>query len=99
MSQPNALLSRLQQELDKLREQLNQLAINDDDFQDWFDASLFHPSAQRPLDYVHEIERNIGRLRGATDSTDQLWLAERLSQQMNALYRALYYFRGSSTAG
>lgn len=99
MSQPHALLTRLQQELDKLREQLQQLRINDENFQDWFDASLFHPSAQRPLDYVQEIERNIARLRGATESSDQVWLAERLSQQMNALYRALYYFRGSSVAG
>lgn len=96
MSAPTALLSRLQQELDKLREQIHQLAISDESFHDWFDASLFHPSAQQPLDYVREIERNIRRLQGSQVAADQLWLAERLSQQMNALYRALYYFGGKA---
>lgn len=96
MNSISALLLRLQQELDKLREQVSQLAVTDDDFQDWFDAALFHPSAQQPLDYIQEIERNIGRLRASQQNADQLWLAERLSQQMNALYRALYYFRGSA---
>ncbi|CAI8158325.1 MAG: Uncharacterised protein [Pseudidiomarina mangrovi] len=98
MSLSNSLLTRLQQELDKLREQVQQLAINEHDFQDWFDASLFHPSAQQPLDYVNEIERNLHRLRVASDSADQLWLAERLSQQMNALHRTLFYFGGPSLA-
>ena len=96
MSQASALLLRLQQELDKLRQQINQLTITDEDFHDWFDASLFHPSAQRPLDYVQEIERNIKRLGAASDSTDQVWLAERLSHQMNALHRAIYYFGGTA---
>lgn len=96
MNSISALLLRLQQELDKLREQVSQLAVTDDNFQDWFDAALFHPSAQQPLDYIQEIERNIGRLRASQQNADQLWLAERLSQQMNALYRALYYFRGSA---
>ncbi len=99
MSLSSSLLTRLQQELDKLRQDVQQLAINEYDFQDWFDASLFHPSAQQPLDYVHEIDRNIKRLRAATDSADQLWLAERLSQQMTALQRALIYFGGRSLAG
>ena len=96
MSPPNALLLRLQQELDKLREQIQQLTITDDAFQDWFDPTLFHPSAQQPLDYVREIERNLSRLKISQVATDQLWLAERLSPQMNALYRALYYFRGKA---
>jgi len=41
MSLSNALLTRLQQELDKLRAQINQLAITDDNFNDWFDARYF----------------------------------------------------------
>jgi primosomal protein N'' len=98
MSLSNALLTRLQQELDKLREQINQLAITDDNFNDWFDATLFHPSAQSPLDYANEIERNIARLRTSHQRSDQVWLADRLSQQMNALSRALYYFGGKPSS-
>jgi primosomal protein N'' len=99
MSQISALIERLQHELDKLYEAVMQLDAHDDEFQDWFDAALFHPSAQRPLDYVKQIERNLRRLAATTVAADQLWLAQRLSDQIAALYRALGYFQHHSTSG
>jgi primosomal protein N'' len=99
MSQISALIARLEHELDKLYEAVTQLDARDDEFKDWFDAALFHPSAQRPLDYIKQIERNLRRLEATMVTADQLWLAQRLSDQIGALYRALAYFQGKANSG
>lgn len=98
MKPPNTLIVRLQHQVATLAAAVTELNLGEVEFDDWFDATLFHPSAQQPLDYIKQIERNLVRLQVSEVAADQLWLVHRLSDQISALYRALGYFRGNTSA-
>lgn len=83
------LQSRLEREIDALEDRIKQLNISEENFADWFDAQLFNPDANQPLDYVNELRQNLTSLSRATTTSRSQWLSERVAHQLSALHQAL----------
>ncbi|KFZ31594.1 hypothetical protein IDSA_02505 [Pseudidiomarina salinarum] len=86
------LRQRLLAQLQQMQQQIEQLNIQEDEFSDWFDSKLFRADAVTPLCYVREIRSNLMALQQPCSVSRQQWLAQRIGDQMNALYQGIRWF-------
>lgn len=91
-----AVLQRLSQQIEAMRQRILKLGITEDAFHDWFDDQLFKTSHSAPEDYCDELQMNVRQLNRTANPQHQQWLAARIEQQMLALHRAVAYFQGKA---
>lgn len=86
------LIARIEAEIERLEARIKGLAINEENFSDWFDNQLFSQDATQPHDYVAEVRRQLSSLQVATTAERSQWLSEHLAHQLSALNQAVHWF-------
>ncbi len=95
----NQLNQRVLAQLQEMQQEIEQLNIKEDEFCDWFDNQLFRADALTPLCYVDEIRGNLRALQQPCSVSRQHWLAQRIGDQMNALYQGIRWFSQQQAEG
>lgn len=95
----NQLNQRVLAQLQQMQQEIEQLNIQEDEFSDWFDSQLFRADALTPLCYVNEIRSNLHALQQPCSASRQQWLAQRIGDQMNALYQGIRWFSRQHATG
>lgn len=86
------LKQRLLAQLQQMQQDIEQLNIQEEEFSDWFDDSLFRSDALTPRCYLDEIRSNLRALEQLCSESRRQWLAQRLADQMSALYQGIRWF-------
>lgn len=95
------LVYKLNDEIKRLEQNIQQWQDEQPEqefFKAWFDASLFSPSCQRPMDYLTELKSNGRQLlqlykngTAETDNAEQAnYLENKVANQLSALHTALH---------